>query len=47
MGIQRELTGDMALEVNYLYTGGRLEYGQVNANLTYNPATGANFLPVH
>ena len=35
----------MAFEANYSYTGGRLEEPNTtyNANLSYNPATGANF----
>jgi hypothetical protein len=42
IGVQRQLGSDMAVEVNYLYTGGRGEEIAQNVNLTYNPATGAN-----
>jgi hypothetical protein len=43
VGVQRQLASDASVEVNYIYTGGRLEENGVNGNLTYNPATGANF----
>jgi len=42
-GIQRQFGTDMSLEVNYIYTGGRREETAQNVNLTYNPATGANY----
>jgi hypothetical protein len=42
-GIQRQLGTDMSLEVNYIFTGGRLEETAQQINLTYNPATGANY----
>jgi len=42
-GIQRQFGTDMSFEVNYVYTGGRLEEASVNANLSYNPATGGNY----
>ncbi len=42
-GIQRQIGDAMSFEVNYVYTGGRLEENSVNANLSYNPATGANY----
>ncbi|OFW06654.1 MAG: hypothetical protein A3I61_06865 [Acidobacteria bacterium RIFCSPLOWO2_02_FULL_68_18] len=42
-GVQHQLGNDMSVEANYVYTGGRLEEVQVNANLSYNPATGANY----
>jgi hypothetical protein len=43
VGVQRQLANAAALEVNFLYTGGRLEENAVNGNLSYNPATGANY----
>ena len=42
-GIQRQLGANMSFEANYVYTGGRLEESSTNANLSYNPATGANY----
>ena len=42
-GIQRQFGTDMSLEVNYVYTGGRREESAQNVNLTYDPATGANY----
>jgi hypothetical protein len=48
IGFQRQLATAMSLEMNYVYTGGRHEEaqgtgGNVNANLSYNPETGANY----
>jgi len=42
-GIQRQFGTDMSLEVNYVFTGGRREETAQQVNLTYNPATGANY----
>ena len=42
-GIQRQIGDAMSFEANYVYTGGRLDESGVNANLSYNPATGANY----
>lgn len=42
-GIQRQFGSDMSVEVNYVYTGGRREESAQQVNLTYNPATGANY----
>jgi Carboxypeptidase regulatory-like domain/TonB dependent receptor-like, beta-barrel len=42
-GIQRQIADNLSFEANYVYTGGRLEESAVNANLSYNPATGANY----
>jgi hypothetical protein len=42
-GIQRQIAADMSVEVNYIFTGGRLEETAQQVNLTYNPATGANY----
>ena len=33
----------MAVEANYVYTGGRGEENTYNVNLSYNPATGTNY----
>jgi hypothetical protein len=43
VGVQRQIGVDMSVEANYVYTGGRGEEQAVNANLSYNPATGANY----
>jgi len=43
VGVQRQLGNDMAFEANYVYTGGRGEEQAIQANLSYNPATGANY----
>jgi hypothetical protein len=43
IGLQRQLGPVMAVESNYVWTGGRKEEYAPNINLTYNPATGANF----
>src|SRR6267142_167450 len=43
VGVQRQITTDSSLEVNYVYTRGRGEEIDTNANLSYNPATGANY----
>src|SRR5215510_10567269 len=42
-GIQRQFGTDMSLEANYVFTGGRREETAQQINLTYNPATGANY----
>jgi hypothetical protein len=42
-GIQRQVGDAMSIEANYIYTGGRLEEHAQNVNLSYNPATGANY----
>ena len=42
-GIQRQLGTDMSLEVNYIFTGGRNEETAQQVNMTYNPATSANY----
>ena len=42
-GIQRQFGSDVSLEVNYVFTGGRREETAQQVNLTYNPATGANY----
>ena len=43
MGVQRQLGSTMSVEADYVYTGGRREEGDSNMNLSYNPATGANY----
>jgi hypothetical protein len=42
-GIQHQLGDTMAFEANYVHTEGRLEETVHNANLSFNPATGANY----
>ena len=42
-GVQRQLGATMSLSVDYTYTGSRNEAVARNYNLTYNPATGANY----
>jgi hypothetical protein len=42
-GVQHQIGDTMSVEVNYVYTAGRLEESVHNANLSYNPATGANY----
>ncbi len=43
IGMQRQIRGTMAVEANYVYTGGRGEENTYNINLSYNPATGVNY----
>jgi hypothetical protein len=43
VGIQRQIGRVSSFEANYVFTGGRLEETVHNANLSYNPATGANY----
>jgi hypothetical protein len=43
IGMQRQLGTTMAVEANYVYTGGRGEENTYNINLSYNPATGTNY----
>ncbi|HEY3160364.1 MAG TPA: TonB-dependent receptor [Vicinamibacterales bacterium] len=43
IGIQRQLGTTMAVEADYVYTGGRGEETAYNVNLGYDPATGANY----
>ena len=43
IGVQRQLGAAMALESNFVFTGGRKEEYAPNINLSYNPATGANY----
>ena len=42
-GVQHQLGDTMAFEANFVYTEGRLEETVHNANLSFNPATGANY----
>jgi hypothetical protein len=43
VGVQRQLSGTIAVEADYVYSQGRNEKEVIeNMNLTYNPATGAN-----
>jgi hypothetical protein len=43
LGVQRQLGTTMSVEADYVYTAGRREEGDSNMNLSYNPATGANY----
>ena len=44
IGVQRQLGTTMAVEADYVYSQGRDEKDVIdNVNLTYNPATGANY----
>ncbi len=43
IGMQRQVGTAMAFESNVVFTGGRMEEYSENINLTYNPATGANY----
>jgi hypothetical protein len=48
IGFSRQLSGDLVVEVNYMYTGQRREEIDTNQNLVYDPATGDNkpFTPI-
>jgi hypothetical protein len=43
VGLQRQIGADMSFEANYVFTGGHGDEQAINANLSYNPATGANY----
>jgi hypothetical protein len=44
IGLQRQLTNTMAVEADYVFTGGRDERAvQTNVNITFDPATGVNY----
>jgi hypothetical protein len=43
VGVQHQIADTMSVEANYVYTAGRLEETVHNANVSYNPATGANY----
>jgi hypothetical protein len=43
IGIQRQIGQTMAVDVDYVYNGNRDVGRDVPINLTYNPATGANY----
>lgn len=43
IGVQRQLGATTAVSADYAYIGGRQELYSENINLTYNPATGANY----
>jgi hypothetical protein len=42
-GVQRQFGDDMSLQLDYVWTAGRHELATRNINLTYDPATGANY----
>jgi hypothetical protein len=41
--VQHQIGDTMSVEANYVYTAGRLEETVHNANVSYDPATGANY----
>jgi hypothetical protein len=43
IGFQRQVGATMAFEADYVYTGSRKRMTDMPINLTYNPATGANY----
>ena len=43
VGVQQQLGQMMSVQADYVYTGSRHEIGSRNINLSYNPATGANY----
>lgn len=43
IGFQRQFGETMSVQADYAYTGSRGEHYGRDANLTYNPATGANY----
>jgi hypothetical protein len=43
IGLQRQVGSSIAIDSNFVWTGGRKEERRQNVNLTYNPATGANY----
>jgi hypothetical protein len=43
VGVQHQFGDTMSVEANYVYTAGHHEETVHNANLSYNPATGANY----
>jgi opacity protein-like surface antigen len=43
VGVQRQFGSNIAIEADYAYTGSHNDDFNHNVNLTYNPATGANY----
>ena len=43
IGVQRQIGQTVAFNADYVYTGTRSDSNSRNANLSYNPATGANY----
>ncbi|MBI3048212.1 MAG: TonB-dependent receptor [Acidobacteria bacterium] len=44
IGVQRQIGAMTAVEIDYVFTGGRHEiFTRPNANLSYNPVTGVNY----
>ena len=43
VGFQRQIATDMSINSDYVFTGARDTLYSRNVNLTYNPATGANY----
>jgi hypothetical protein len=44
IGVQRQVGSTMGIEADYVFNAHRHEFFSRNSNLTYNPATGANYL---
>ena len=42
-GLQRQIGNTMAVEADYVYVGFRNSPRELPINITYNPATGANY----
>ena len=43
IGVQRQLGATTAVQADYIFNGTRHDFRNQNVNLTYNPATGANY----
>jgi hypothetical protein len=43
IGVERQIGSEMSVQADYVYTGGRGEEVDANINLSYNPATAANY----
>jgi hypothetical protein len=43
IGVERQLASDVSVKADYIWAGGRQLISTRNINLSYNPATGANY----
>ena len=43
IGVQRQFRDTVAVQADYIFNGTRHDFRNMNVNLTYNPATGANY----
>jgi hypothetical protein len=43
IGVQQQFGQSMVVETDYVYVGNRSQFTSMNVNLSYNPATGANY----